>query len=135
MTRQWGADEGSGSGLRAGEVWLILAHPRPNTLLIGSPRALARVLEALRGKLVRPIVEHDCAQGFCLPAEAGTLVLRNVHLLDETGQHALNHWLAGPGRTVQVITVLTAALFPFVERGRFFEDLYYRLNTLLLSIE
>jgi transcriptional regulator of acetoin/glycerol metabolism len=60
-------------------------------------------------------------------------VLRNVGALDQSNQSSLLRWLDGGQR--QVVSTTVHPLFPLVARGLFDEQLYYRLNTMLIRLD
>jgi DNA-binding NtrC family response regulator len=64
----------------------------------------------------------------------GTLILEDVAALSRDQQTALLQWLEDVGRSVQIIATDTEPVFPLVEKGRFLDALYYRLNTVLLDL-
>jgi len=64
-----------------------------------------------------------------------TLILENVTSLRATEQTNLLTWLSAADQRIQIVSTTTQPLFPFVARGDFDEQLYYRLNTVLLHID
>jgi len=62
-----------------------------------------------------------------------TIVVRDVERLDRQELRRLREWLDVRPRR-QVVCTSTIRLFDLVRRGDFPIDLYYRLNTLRLSV-
>ena len=46
----------------------------------------------------------------------------------------MRDWMRGTDRPQQVVSLTTRPLFPLVTRGSFDEDLYYRLNVIMLRV-
>jgi DNA-binding NtrC family response regulator len=69
------------------------------------------------------------------PADATTIVIRDIATLSLSFQQAWLARLNAPhARHQQIITTSSIAVFPLVARGVFLEELYYRLNTVLLDV-
>ena len=64
-----------------------------------------------------------------------TIVMGDVSTLTMTQQIALYDWFDRCGTTAQVLSFSTTPLWPLVERGRFMEALFYRLNVVTLAAE
>ena len=112
--------------------WWIVTTARSNVLIEGSDATIDAVIVALRAQLRAPV--RDWRLGVAaLPG--GTLVVRGVDLLDAETQRALLDHLssAASSGTQQVVSTSGQALFALVDRGLFLEELYYRLNTVLLQ--
>src|SRR6266853_3292575 len=111
---------------------LLLSTPRPNLLLEGPAAQIQAVVAALKPLLTSPVIAW-CGGG--LPGEhRGTLIVQEIHRLDDTQQRQLMIWLDDAVGTVQVIATTSEPLFPMVERGVFLEVLYYRLNILRVEV-
>jgi hypothetical protein len=108
----------------------VLPVAQPHVLLVGPPSLTSVLLDAIRPALRQPMVEIgvDVAS---LPDE-GTVILRNVELLDARGQQALSTWMESSA--ARVVTICEAPLYARVTDGRFSADLYYRLNILTLVV-
>ena len=122
----------TGDGFRtdtAGDDWSLLLGLRPNLLVIGSTAATEAFIRALVPHVRSPV---QSLVGGVLPPELpsdGTLVLRDVDLLDGNQQERLLRWLGEPQHGhPQVVSLATAALYPRVQAGMFSDRLYYRLN-------
>jgi Sigma-54 interaction domain len=111
---------------------LLFSSTRPNLLLEGPEAQVQAVVAALRPLLLRPVTAW-CGGG--LPDEhRGTLIVQEIHRLDDTQQRQLMIWMDDSVGTVQVIATTSEPLFPLVERGAFFDVLYYRLNILRVEV-
>ena len=64
----------------------------------------------------------------------GTLVLRDVDALDADGQVWLFDWLESASAERQIVSTASASLLPLVNRGLFDSGLYYRLNTVYVTL-
>ena len=108
----------------------LLRIAQPHVLLVGPPSLTSVLLDAMRPALRQPMVDSgvDVAS---LPDE-GTVILRNVELLDARGQQALSTWMESSA--ARVVTICEAPLYARVTDGRFSADLYYRLNILTLVV-
>jgi hypothetical protein len=70
---------------------------------------------------------------FGLPAHpVGTLILKNPARLTLSEQRVLFEWI-GRHPSAQILTVTSQPLYPAVQAGTFAEDLYYRLNALMIA--
>jgi DNA-binding NtrC family response regulator len=69
-----------------------------------------------------------------LPTPApGHLLIGDISTLTLRQQVDFYDWLDRYGDAVQVVSLTSAPLWPLVERGRFFEGLFYRLNVVSLT--
>jgi hypothetical protein len=116
------------------QEWKILWTARPNVLVTGLPDAVEQSLAALMPHLAVPVCDWTPDVLQRRPGEMKTLVIHDVDALSPEHQGALSAWLDRPavGRT-QVVSTTNAPLFPRVVAGLFREELYYRLNTLVLG--
>lgn len=116
-----------------GDLWIVTsAHS--NVLIEGPEAAIALVVGALKNELREPLLYWD---GEPPKSVGGTLVVRAVDSLDADGQRRLLDYLARSSAVgaVQVVSTSAQPVFPLIDRGLFLEDLYYRLNTVLLSLD
>jgi Sigma-54 interaction domain len=110
----------------------VLTTLHQNVLLVGMPRVTEAVLRALTPYLRPPVQSLEVSTS--LPNRAqGTLILRELETLDWQVQHQLLHWLNGLGTDTQIISLISAPLYPRVEQGTFHDQLYYRLNVVHLE--
>jgi transcriptional regulator of acetoin/glycerol metabolism len=102
-------------------------------MVSGPDAALAAFAGAARSELREPVRIVSCASPLFL--EGSTLLLTDVEMLDEAGQHRLLRWM-NETRNVdtQVIALSSDPLFAKVCAQRFNADLYYRLNTILIEL-
>jgi hypothetical protein len=113
-------------------MWIVTsAHS--NVLIEGPETVTERAVAILARELRAPLGEWN---GGTPDAGVRTLVVRAVDGLDGDGQRALLDYLAvaNPLGSAQVVATSVQPVFPLVGRGLFLEDLYYRLNTVLLSL-
>ena len=111
--------------------WRALRLTQVNTLLIASAFAADQLIDHAKSFLPVPIHECDCAEGLSLPAHASTVILRHIDALTPEDQSALLGWLVRPER-VQLLSVCERPLFPLVQRARFLEQLFYKLNIITI---
>ena len=115
--------------------WSALLHTRPNMLIVGPSAAAAVFIGAVTPHLQSPVRSLVCgAFSPHLPTD-GSLILRDVDVLDGDQQQSLVRWLDQPqtGRP-QVISVTTAPLYNLVQAGMFLDQLYYRLNVVHFEV-
>lgn len=122
----------TGHGFRtdtAGDDWSLLLDLHPNLLVIGSTAATEAFIQALVPHVRSPV---QSLMGGALPPELpsdGTLILRDVDILEGDQQERLLRWLGEPrSGHPQVVSLTTAALYSRVQAGMFSDRLYYRLN-------
>ncbi len=107
-----------------------------NVLLEGPETAIEPAVRRLLPHLRQPIVSLRSGTALSLPTmEIGTLILDEVHTLTPQDQVRLLEWLNGATARPQVISTSSQPLFRCVERGRFAEALYYRLNIIRVRID
>src|SRR6185295_3976680 len=72
--------------------------------------------------------------GVALPAlDRGTLIIHDVDTLDLAAQRTLLAWLEDRTSRVRVITTVRRDFFAMVTAGVFLDQLYYRLNTIVVD--
>jgi len=117
------------------EEFALLSHLRSfNLLLIGPTPDTRAFLAPLMTSLKPPIACCDGGTPELPTAPVGSLVIVDVDELTRACQQQLLEWLNDQGRGARVIATSSRPLFPDVERGRFSDDLYYRLNTVTLLL-
>jgi hypothetical protein len=111
--------------------WWIVTTAHSNVLIEGPESTVDRVIDALAERLRAPVTNWI---GKAPEVKAGTLVVRAVDTLDGDGQRTLLDYLtvACAGGALQVVSTSAQSVFPMIDRGLFLEELYYRLNTVLL---
>jgi hypothetical protein len=114
----------------------LLGHTlRPNVLVIGPVARTEAAVAAIVAALPMPVRYWTPDSPLPSPGDTTTLVIRDVATLSLSFQQA---WLARMNMPhaphTQIIATSSIALFPLVVRGVFLEDLYYRLNTVLLDV-
>ena len=114
--------------------WHSVSSRQHNAILQGPEHATERLLLLLQPYIRTPAIWTRAPLPLDPPTyECGALVLRNVRALDRREQAALSRWLDAERR--QVISTTTHPLFPLVEAGLFDQELYYRLNIVLMRID
>ena len=105
-----------------------------NLLVRGEKSAAAATVVALTADFPPPLLAWNAASGNGLPAfDCGTLVIHDVDSLDLASQRVLVTWLEHRASRVRVISTVTRDLFPMVQAGNFIDQLYYRLNTIVID--
>ena len=126
--RQW-------AGVSAFE-WRTVCERHCTMLLEGREEATDAALLLLKPHLLGIVHWKQRRATLELPRDrVQTLILENVAGLQATEQANLLAWLAAADKPVQVVSTTTQPLFPFVACGVFDEQLYYRLNTVLLHLD
>ena len=115
------------------ECWQVLQAVHPNVLVVNRDtqrrvRAVEAILEAARAPIWR------CERRpLTLPSEeVATLLVPDVHALGESEQLELLVW-ARRHKTAQIVTATPVPLYPAVTAGRFLDELYYRINVLVIG--
>jgi hypothetical protein len=101
-------------------------------------RTRAHVFEAFlstaESELRKPIVSIACGQALPLDGPS-TLILRDVHALDDAGQRKLMAWAnESHSADTQIVSLAAVALLSLVNARSFDRELYYRLNTIRLEV-
>ena len=109
-------------------AWDAFAGSQANTLVVGEPAAVTRVLTVAWLNLRRPVVWSDQVPLRLPPEPVGTFILWRADDLSSTDQQRLLGWLDA-NQSARVITRSSRDLFSLVREGAFAEGLYYRLNT------
>ena len=122
-----------GAASRMSESLSILQHGHPNLLIIGSAIQNERALDQIRPMLRAPVVRWSPVERPQIPATVfRTLILQQVECLTARQQISLCAWLRRSA-DLQILSVAQMPVFPLVKAGRFLEELYYRLNVVLLD--
>jgi Sigma-54 interaction domain len=115
--------------------WSALLASDANAVVVGADPAIVRLWTAVWSTLRKPVCWVESGRLWLPPQLAGTLVLRNVNDLVRQDQVRLLDWLGQDGRSIRVLASTPRPLFPDVEAGAFLDRLYYRLNTLHVSLK
>ena len=115
--------------------WDLILETGANALLHGSQRALNEVTSALAPYLRVPLHSASGLRWSLPDVATGTLLLEHVAQCSTEQQCALLEWLDGAARQVQVVTTTERPLFDLVESGAFLNALYYRLNTIYVTLD
>lgn len=127
----WSASPPTGLRIEPGE-WRVFTATKANTLMLGEPLAVTRMLNAAWLTLGRPVFWCDGPRLTLPEGQTGTFVLWRVDELRAEDQQQLFGWLDRRGAT-RVLARAPRSVFPLVQQGQFLPELYYRLNTLILQ--
>jgi len=113
---------------------VVLQRGRPNVLVIGDAASTTAVLDRMRPHLLTPLASWTPRESLALPETPfRTLVIRDVDQLVGAQQTELLAQLDQVCAGVQLVSLAGTPLFPAVVRGMFLENLYYRLNIVMLD--
>jgi hypothetical protein len=115
-------------------AWSVFRDAHPHALLIGPKASAQEVIVRLHRYLRTPVVHWRPCAVVEPPSRADTLVIWDVGALDRMQQALLFRWIDDRVAEAQVISVAESPVFPLVLRGEFAEALYYRLNTVCLTL-
>ena len=111
-----------------------LVNSGANLLVRGEKSATMATVVALTADFPPPLFTWNAASENVLPTlDFGTLVIHEVDGLDLAKQRVLLTWLEHRTTRGRVITTTTHDLFPLVQAGVFLDQLYYRLNTIVID--
>ncbi len=111
-----------------------LVNSGANLLVRGEKSVATATVVALSADFPPPLLTWVTGTDTNPPAlDRGTLVIHDVDGLDLTRQRALLVWLEHRTDRVRVITTVTRDLFELVTSGAFLDQLYYRLNTIVID--
>jgi hypothetical protein len=105
-----------------------------NLLLIGHDAAAQAFLDPLLSSLPLPVMFLDGAKPALPDGPVGTLVVRDVAEMTPSHQHQFLAWLTAESGSARIITISARSLYERVERRKFSERLYYRLNTVVVPL-
>ena len=106
---------------------------RVNLLLIGAAPRLDALLERIKRLAESPIGVCAMPGRLTLP-DAGSVLLRDVAALSRHQQEMLMRWMNERRTRVQIISASSQRLFNRVKARLFNDQLYYRLNTVLIYV-
>ena len=111
-----------------------LVNSGANLLVRGEKSAAAATVVALTKDFPPPLLTWNAASDNGLPTvDFGTLVIHDVDGLDLEKQRVLLTWLEHRTTRGRLITTATHDLFPLVQACVFLDQLYYRLNTIVID--
>jgi hypothetical protein len=133
-TDTYGATVSASVGLP--DDWDLIITCSLNILLVGPPQLTRTCVQALAAQFCTPIVTIRPGLPLMLPSvgEAGTLIVNDLAALSAEDQQRLLEWLNCPNRQTRVISTSPTALVTKMAEGKFVEALYYRLNTVYVSL-
>jgi hypothetical protein len=116
-------------------IELLARSMRPNVLVIGPVARIEATVEAIIAASLTPVCDWTPDQALPATGDGGTIVIRDIATLPPALQRAWLAWLqAQQACPAHIIATSSIAVFPLVSQGMFLEDLYYRLNTVLLDV-
>ena len=118
------------------DEWSVIRRTNLHVLLVGPAASVNPALARLRPHLRGPVSYWRPAVATEPPwTTRGALVIWDVDTLDREQQERLLAWMEGRGANVQMVSIAERPVFPLVWRKVFLEALYYRLNTLYVTLE
>lgn len=113
----------------------LLTHGhRPALLVNCRQRAADVVVDSMLSWCAPPVHVVRLPGVLELPlARTGTLVVADASRLTLPQQIELHDWLNAGRGGVQIVSITSEPIWPLVERGRFLEGLFYRLNVVTLE--
>jgi hypothetical protein len=116
------------------ELLAALHRLHPNVLIIGGGGETERALEYIYPTLRAPVALWTPLETQYLPAPAfRTLIVRDVDGLTATQQASLARLVRRSAGEVQIVSTARVSFFPLVIQGLFLDELYYRLNVVVLE--
>ena len=114
----------------------LFTTSRPNCLLIGPDALVDDALTALQPFFRHAPVFLDGRHLLELPPSScgATFVVRHVGKLNTPQQGAFSSWIESAPSRVQIVSTSAGPIWPAVEGGSFLSSLYYRLNTMTISL-
>ena len=113
----------------------ILVAARHHIMLEGPQAWTDAVMLCLQPHFRPPVMRNPSGAAFHVSCgNAGALILQDVDRLSADEQTRLLDWMSGASRDTKIVSTTALPLFPFVARGLFDANLYYRLNMLLLRV-
>ena len=132
--RRSDVDAYDGVGSSVADILAVLRRIHPNVLIIGSGVEAERALEHIRPALQTPLTSWSPTDTPHLPAPVfRTLIVRDVDGLTATQQASLALLLRRSSGEIQIVSIARLPLFPLVTQGLFLDELYYRLNVVVLE--
>jgi len=109
-----------------------LVNSGANLLVRGEKSAATATVVALSADFPKPMTTWMTDADLPI-VDRGTLVIHEIENLDLSRQRALLAWLEARASRVRLITTTSRDLFAMVNRGVFLDQLYYRLNTIVVD--
>jgi hypothetical protein len=113
--------------------WHTIVRARPNILLCGQKPFTDACLSALKPYCPVPL---EMVLRFNVKTlseiHEGAVILENINDYSYTEQRHVSDWLEQSD--VQLIATTPRSLLDLIQRGRFNEQLYYRLNVVYLDL-
>jgi hypothetical protein len=116
------------------DIVALLAHGRPNVMVVGNGDEIDKVLAQLAAHLLTPVAEWDPTKTGIPKGGCRTLIIKHAAQLTGAHQQDLLKLSSESGEPVHVIATSTESVFAAVTDGLFLDSLYYRLNTMLIEL-
>jgi hypothetical protein len=116
----------------------IVRMTQTNVLFLGGDRySTPKVLDEIRPYLDEPVMHWRAGERLRLPVvpRRGTLILDGLDGMSLDDQCRLLEWLDGVERSTRVVSTAAESLRGRIDAGSFFEELYYRLNTVCIDVD
>jgi transcriptional regulator of acetoin/glycerol metabolism len=107
---------------------------RPNLLLEGPIPVRKQLLAQLLPHMPGAVVGLTTGGVLDLPLSATSIILHDIDALSANDQARLHAWMTSSDLMPQVVSTSEHSLYALVQRGRFAEDLYYRLNVVFFDL-
>jgi hypothetical protein len=117
-------------------LWEIAVTNRLCVLVSGPPVATGAFLDKHGIELPWRVIHVTCDRpgAFWECEMAGTVVLHDVDKLGLMWQRQLFAWLDTEAGRTQVVSTTSRSLLPLIAAGDFLERLFYRLNTVHITL-
>jgi hypothetical protein len=117
-------------------LWEIAVTNRLCVLVTGPPVATGAFLDKHKIELPWRVIHVTCDRpGTFWKCElVGTVVLHDVDKLNLRWQRQLFAWLDTEAGRTQVVSTTSRSLLPLIATGDFLERLFYRLNTVHITL-
>jgi len=117
-------------------TWPEWRGHRPNMLVVSRRMVQDMAVTFVLGSCAPPYQFCSLPGDLLLPeTRQGTLLLWDVALLTPEQQIALYFWLGSSRGDLQIVSVTAQPVDLMMERGEFFDRLYYRLNIIRLDMD
>jgi transcriptional regulator of acetoin/glycerol metabolism len=108
---------------------------RPNLLIEGPLPGRKELLRQLLPYMPAAVVGVTNGGVLDLPVSATSIILHDIDALSANDQARLHAWMTSNDLIPQVVSTSEHSLYELVQRGRFAEDLYYRLNVMFFDLK
>lgn len=107
---------------------------RLNTMVVGPPDVITRVLAMLGHRLLAPILTSRGPLSLQRGTTARTLIIDGIDRLSLSDQCGLMKWMEQVPSCPRIISTARGSLVTALAKDAFLHDLYYRLNTVYIDL-